>query len=104
MRLIIVFAIAALAVAGFLPRYMDRIASHAAPPPAANAVQTVAPQPTYSGGPRPVVIQRDARGHFTVDGVVDGRRIPFMVDTGASMIALPRGEAGGSVYHPALRI
>jgi len=37
MRLIIVFAIAALAVAGLLPRYVDRIAGHAAAPPTANA-------------------------------------------------------------------
>jgi aspartyl protease family protein len=103
MRFIIVFAIAALAVAGFLPRYVDRIAGHAAAPPAANAVQTVAPTPAYSGGPRSVVIQRDARGHFTVDGVVDGRRIPFMVDTGASMIALTKSDAGRLGYHPAMR-
>ena len=39
MRLIIVFAIAALAVAGLLPRYVDRIAGHAAAPPTAIAVE-----------------------------------------------------------------
>ena len=103
MRLIIVFAIAALAVAGLLPRYVDRIAGHAAPPPAVNAVQTVAPPPVYSGGPRTVVIQRDARGHFTVDGIVDGRRIPFMVDTGATLIALRKSDAARLGYHPTPR-
>ena len=103
MRLIIVFAIAALVVAGLLPRYVDRIAGHAAPPPAANVVQAVTPQPVYSGGPRTVVIQRDARGHFAVDGVVDGRRIGFMVDTGASVIALTQRDAGRLGYHPGLR-
>jgi hypothetical protein len=45
MRLIIVFAIAALVVAGLLSRYVDRIAGHAASPPAANAVPTVPPTP-----------------------------------------------------------
>ena len=104
MRLVIVFAIAALAVAGLLPRYVDRIAGHAAAPPPATAVETVvAAPPAYSGGPRTVVIQRDARGHFTVDGIVDGRRVPFMVDTGASMIALTKRDAARLGYHPAMR-
>jgi aspartyl protease family protein len=103
MRLFIVFAIAAFVAAGFVPRYVDRIVGHAAAPPAA-AVQTVAAAPTtYSGGPRTVVIQRDARGHFTVDGVVDGRRIAFMVDTGASVIALTKRDAARLGYHPAMR-
>ena len=52
MRLVIVFAIAALAVAGLLPRYVDRIAGHAAAPPPATAVETVAAAPpAYSGAP-----------------------------------------------------
>ena len=104
MRTVIVFAIVALIAAGLVPRYFERTASHAAAPPPAIAVETVAaPSPAYSGGPRTVVIQRDARGHSTVDGVVDGRRIPFMVDTGASMIALTKRDAARLGYHPAMR-
>ena len=100
MRLIIVFAIAALAVAGLLPRYVDRIAGHAAPPPAVNAVQTVAPPPAYSGGPRTVVIQRDAArlGYHpamrdyvgqvqTANGLVRVARVKLdMVEVGGVMV------------------
>jgi aspartyl protease family protein len=103
MRSFIVFAIAALVVAALAPRYFDRMAGHAAAPAPATAVQTVAAPPAYSGGPRTVVIQRDARGHFAVDGVVDGRRIGFMVDTGASLVVLTQRDAGRLGHHPAVR-
>jgi len=105
MRSIVVFAIAALVAAGLAPRYFDRMAGHAAAPPPAPTVQTDAapPRSAYSGGPRTVVIQRDARGHFAVEGAVDGRRIGFMVDTGASVIALTERDASRLGYHPAPR-
>jgi aspartyl protease family protein len=107
MRTIIVLAVVTLVVAGLVPRYFDRMASHAiAPGPAAApapAVQVVAaPRPTYSGG-RTVEIQPDARGHFTIDGIVDGRRVSFMVDTGATVIALRKSDAARLGYHPTPR-
>jgi aspartyl protease family protein len=113
MRSFIAFAIVALVAAGLVPRYFDRTAGHAAPPapPVSQAVaaspprvsQSVAAAPAYSGGPRTVEIQRDARGHFAIEGVVDGRRIGFMVDTGASVIALTQRDAGRLGYHPGVR-
>ena len=50
-----------------------------------------------------MVIRRDNRGHFVVDGTVDGRRIRFMVDTGASRIALTKEDASRLGIHPAQR-
>lgn len=104
MRTIIVLAVGTLVVAGLVPRYFDRMAGHAAPSAPTPGVQAVAaPQPTYSGGPRSVVIERDPRGHFAIEGVVDGRRVDFMVDTGASVIALTERDAARLGYHPAAR-
>ena len=40
-----------------------------------------------------VVLGADARGHFITDGQVNGQPIRFLVDTGASMIAIPAAEA-----------
>ena len=102
MRTIIVLAVVTLVVAGLVPRYLDRMAGHAAPPTPA-PVQTVAAAPSYSGGPRTVVIRPDARGHFTIDGVVDGRRVSFLVDTGATVISLRQSDAARLGYHPAAR-
>jgi len=42
---------------------------------------------------RSVSIPRDARGHFQTEGRIDGQRIGFMIDTGASMIALNESSA-----------
>jgi aspartyl protease family protein len=56
--------------------------------------------PSY---PRTASIPRGANGHFEADAMVDGRRMGFMVDTGASVIALRRQEASRLGIHPAQR-
>jgi aspartyl protease family protein len=103
MRSFIVFAIVALVAAGLAPRYFDHMANggHA---PAPAATPAVVPQaPVYTGGPRNFVIERSRNGHFMVEGAIDGRRVSFMVDTGASVIALTESDAGRLGYHPAPR-
>ena len=40
-----------------------------------------------------VVLNADSRGHFFTDAQVNGRPIRFVVDTGATMIAIPAAEA-----------
>lgn len=40
-----------------------------------------------------VRIPRDRRGHYFVGGAINGRRVEFMVDTGATSIAMNRDEA-----------
>src|SRR5260221_6199385 len=42
---------------------------------------------------RSLSIPRDARGHFLTEGRIDGQRIGFMVDTGASVVALNETSA-----------
>jgi len=44
-------------------------------------------------GLRSLNIARDARGHFLTEGRIDGQRIGFMVDTGASLVALNETSA-----------
>jgi aspartyl protease family protein len=40
-----------------------------------------------------VMMTADTRGHFVTDGLVNGIPIRFAVDTGATLISLPAGEA-----------
>jgi aspartyl protease family protein len=40
-----------------------------------------------------VVLTADLQGHFRTEGQVNGRQVRFVVDTGATLIALPAAEA-----------
>jgi len=102
MRSVVVFAILALAAGVIVPRYATQMnAGHPTP-----ALITAWPQPpvqTASSNSRSVVISPSPNGHFAVEGRVDGRRLDFMVDTGASLIALTARDAAMLGIHPVER-
>ncbi len=104
MRTVIVFAGLALAAAGVVPRYLDQTSGAVVRPvPAALSAHTAprADAATGAASRGSASIPRDGRGHFEVDGRVDGRRIAFTVDTGASVIALTTADAASLGIHPA---
>ena len=101
MRSVIVFAALALAAAAVVPHFAER--ASVSRPPAALAAQPTQPAQPSTSNSRSVVVPRDGDGHFRVDGRVDGRRLSFMVDTGASVIALNERDAATLGIHPAQR-
>ncbi len=46
-----------------------------------------------SGAAREVVITAGPGGHFTATGAINGKAVSFMVDTGATLVALGRDQA-----------
>jgi aspartyl protease family protein len=89
----IVMAAAVMAGLGvFMAQMADKIAPATATVAAKPAV-TVAMASSASAASRSINIPRDARGHFATEGRIDGQRIAFMVDTGASVIALNESSA-----------
>ena len=40
-----------------------------------------------------VILQRDRSGHYIADGEINGQGVTFLVDTGATDVALPEGKA-----------
>jgi aspartyl protease family protein len=46
-----------------------------------------------AGGAREVVIPAASGGHFVVNGAINGRAARFMVDTGATLVALSTSDA-----------
>ncbi len=46
-----------------------------------------------AGGGGSVTLKADGRGHFMAEGQVNGGAVRFLVDTGATMIALPGPDA-----------
>ena len=60
--------------------------------PGQNGVYAAGP-PAGDRGGGSVILTADSRGHFVVDGMVNGLSMRFMVDTGASVIALSKEDA-----------
>jgi aspartyl protease family protein len=102
MRQILFFAIAALVIAGVMPRVLGNVGKHDVAPQSQQQVQPAAPAPQQSLY-RTVTVQSDRLGHFQVEGSVDGRRLDFMVDTGASVVALRERDAARLGIFPTAR-
>jgi aspartyl protease family protein len=61
--------------------------------PSHKPVQVVAVERDSPIGLKEMVIQRQENGHFYVDGLVNGTSVHFLVDTGASSVALTSEDA-----------
>jgi aspartyl protease family protein len=74
---------------------MAQMADKMTPTPAlADTTRKATPVETSAeSGVRSLSIPRDARGHFQTEGRIEGQRIGFMVDTGASVVALNEKSA-----------
>src|SRR5215211_7669997 len=102
----VLIAVFVLVMAVITPQLIERMGlpSCASPPPQAMTARPAASSaPAVSYGSRSLTVRPDRRGHFQVDARVDGRRMDFVVDTGATVIAIPEREAGRLGIHPARR-
>jgi aspartyl protease family protein len=94
MRSILAFAAMALVVGAVTPKLIEHVGEKkAAPPAVAMKADTSPPDAPVTHSSRNVEITPDRQGHFRVEARIDGRRLAFMVDTGASVIALTERDA-----------
>jgi aspartyl protease family protein len=93
MRHILVFALAVLIIGGLGARFADRAVTDRAPQAA--SVQPVARQPSEpdSYGGRTMTLDADRAGHFQAAARVNGLRLDFIVDTGATLVTLRESAA-----------
>lgn len=49
--------------------------------------------PSSDGGRQSATLQADGQGHYMVNGQINGGTVRMLLDTGATMIALPASEA-----------
>ena len=91
MRNLMIFA-ALMVVLGTV---MAQMADKMTPTPAlaSASTRTASTETVGQAGSRSLSIPRDPRGHFLTEGRIDGQRIGFMVDTGASVVALNETSA-----------
>ncbi len=99
MRHVVILAVAVLVGASYAAKFADRETS---PQP---AEQSASSEPTAvtaqpGAGSRTVELSSDRHGHFPVDADVDGQRIDFIVDTGASLVTLRESDAACLGIHP----
>jgi aspartyl protease family protein len=99
MRSILVFAIIMIALAAVAPKLLRSFGTS----PTTTAQATADRSDAAASYPRTASIPRGANGHFEADAYVDGRRMGFMIDTGASVIALRQRDAARLGIRPAQR-
>lgn len=56
--------------------------------------------PIPGSGSRTVTLSGDRNGHFRVSATIDGRSLPMLVDTGATMVALTYEDAAAAGFRP----
>ena len=92
MRNLMIFAAIMVGLGTFMAQVADKMTP--TPALASAAVKKAAPvEPSAQAVLRSLSIPRDGRGHFRTEGRIDGQRVGFMVDTGASLIALNETSA-----------
>ena len=99
MRSFLFLAAVMLVLAAAVPKVLDR-AGAVRPAPAPTAMKVAASTPPASNNSRSLTVAPDRQGHFRVDARVDGRRLGFMIDTGATLIARRESAAGQLGVHP----
>ena len=92
MRNIVILAAFMVGLGTIMAQMADRMTLA---PARANSVslKVAAVETSTQTAGRTLSIPRDARGHFQTEGRIDGQRIGFMVDTGASVVALNETSA-----------
>jgi len=91
MRNLMIFAAVLIGLGTFMAQMASRMQPAAASTTPAQPRAAVATVAQASG--RTLTIPRDTRGHFATEGRIDGQRLDFMVDTGASLVALNEKSA-----------
>ena len=99
MRQILLIAAVVMVGGGYIARFADEQTA-ARPAPRAVAVQPVAPAPAPSDYGRSLTLDANRQGHFRTDARVNGSRMGFLVDTGASLVVLRASSAAEAGIHP----
>ena len=73
--------LAAVALIGVLWLFFENVQNNRANP---NRHLSVTP-----GGAEELVLKRNTAGHYLVPGIINGQPVTFMLDTGATQVALP---------------
>src|SRR4051812_43015677 len=91
MRNLMIISAVLVGLGPYMAQMADKMSL--APASASTSPKPAPAQTVAQASGRSLDIPRDARGHFQTDGRIDGQRIDFMIDTGASVVALNEKSA-----------
>jgi aspartyl protease family protein len=97
MRNLMIFAAFMIGLGTIMAQTADKMTPALANTAARHAASA---QTVEQTGNRNLSIPRDVRGHFLTEGRIDGQRIGFMIDTGASVVALNETSAARFGFRP----
>jgi aspartyl protease family protein len=101
MRQIVVLSVLLLVIGIATARWIDRSVGRT--PHDAKNMTAMRETPLPPVASHSVVLNRGRGGHFWTDAKIDGRRVEFVVDTGASAIALRESDAARLGFRPTPR-
>ncbi|HET7851018.1 MAG TPA: TIGR02281 family clan AA aspartic protease [Pseudolabrys sp.] len=99
MRNVVILAAAVVVGATYAAKFADRETASQSVERSAPSEPIAVTAQSGSGG-RTVELAGDRHGHFPVDADVDGQRIDFIIDTGASLVTLRESDAASLGIHP----
>jgi aspartyl protease family protein len=97
MRNILLLAAALLIGGAYAARLANSTVVHPSAAPATAAL-TGPREPVSSG--RSLMVQRERDGHFHIESRINGRFMPVLVDTGASLVVLRETDAANAGIRP----
>ena len=100
MRGVLILAGVMIGLGTVMAQVADRMVAASASPAPRVMLASAEPVPR-AGGPRSVLVTRDRQGHFRTEGRIAGQRIKFMIDTGASVVAMNETSAARIGVRPA---
>jgi aspartyl protease family protein len=100
MRNLMIFAALMVGLGTLMAQMADKMTPALANTASRKVATVHTPLQAGSPGVRSISIPRDGRGHFQAEGRIDGQRIDFMVDTGASVVALNEKSAARFGFRP----
>jgi aspartyl protease family protein len=100
MRNIMILAAFMVGLGTIMAQTADKMTPTSAQPNTLSSRKAAPVETSAQAGVRSTSIARDSRGHFQTEGRIDGQRIGFMVDTGASVVALNETSAARFGFRP----
>jgi aspartyl protease family protein len=91
MRNLMIFAAILIGLGTFMAQMADRMSP--APASASASPKKASTETVGQASGRSLDISADPRGHFQADGRIEGQRVNFIIDTGASLVALNEKSA-----------